>query len=373
MGGRVNEGSSVRGDRRYRAVAGQGAIRIMDTNELGVVVIGRNEGERLERCLRSVMGEGAPVVYVDSGSTDGSAKAASALGVRVVELDESMPFTAARSRNAGAECLMASNPGLGRLQFVDGDVELAEGWLRRAELLLRQRSDVAIAVGRLRERYPQASVYNQLCDMEWDTPLGELQACGGIFMIRVKAFEEVGGFDQTMIAGEEPHLCARLRDRGWKVWRVDAEMGWHDAAISRFRQWWKRMVRSGHAYLQGACRRDVGRRGDARRVAGILFWAIVLPVAVVATVGPSGGLALVLFLAYPMQCCRIAHRRHAGGDAWGPAWSYGLFITIAKFAEAQGCLLFIVARLSGRPSRGIEYKRRGIRADGQTAKRGCTA
>jgi len=40
--------------------------------KIGVVVIGRNEGERLKRCLQSVRGRAACVVYVDSGSTDDS-------------------------------------------------------------------------------------------------------------------------------------------------------------------------------------------------------------------------------------------------------------------------------------------------------------
>ena len=41
-------------------------------SQLGIVTIGRNEGERLRRCLSSVVGRGMPVVYVDSDSTDGS-------------------------------------------------------------------------------------------------------------------------------------------------------------------------------------------------------------------------------------------------------------------------------------------------------------
>ena len=51
---------------------------------VGIVAIGRNEGERLHRCLNSVVGRGLTLVYVDSGSTDGSIKLARNLGVEGV-------------------------------------------------------------------------------------------------------------------------------------------------------------------------------------------------------------------------------------------------------------------------------------------------
>ena len=55
---------------------------------------------RLRQCLLSV--GSATIVYVDSGSTDGSIACAQSLGVESCpELDLSIPFTAARARNAG--------------------------------------------------------------------------------------------------------------------------------------------------------------------------------------------------------------------------------------------------------------------------------
>src|SRR3989338_5153548 len=72
---------------------------------LGVVAIGRNEGGRLNSCLRSVAHLAGAVVYVDSGSTDGSAALARALGITVVALDLHLPFPAGRARNAGFQHL----------------------------------------------------------------------------------------------------------------------------------------------------------------------------------------------------------------------------------------------------------------------------
>ena len=137
---------------------------------IGVVVIGRNEGERLGGCLSSVSSKN--LVYVDSGSKDQSVALARARGAEVVELDRAFPFTAARARNAGFAFLMEQHPGLRYVQFLDGDCELAAGWLDCAAAFLSQHEDVAAVAGRLREKHPERTVYNLLCDIEWDAPHG---------------------------------------------------------------------------------------------------------------------------------------------------------------------------------------------------------
>jgi len=213
--------------------------------DLGCVAIGRNEGQRLVRCLDSLVGRVARVVYVDSGSTDGSVEAARARGVEVVALDTSIPFTAARARNAGVARLREIAPDARFVQLVDGDCEVVAGWLERAHAALSARRELAVVCGRRRERHPEHSVWNRIVDVEWDTPVGDAKACGGDAMMRLDALAAVGGFDPSLIAGEEPELCVRLRAAGWKIERLDAEMTLHDAAMERVEQWWKRTVRSG--------------------------------------------------------------------------------------------------------------------------------
>ena len=208
-------------------------------NQVGIVAIGRNEGERLRRCLDSVVGHGHTVVYVDSGSTDGSVDLARAKGVEVVQLDMSKPFTMARGRNAGFARLEEIEPGIQFIQFVDGDCEVVNGWLETALARLKDRADVAIVSGRRRERFPDRSLYNRLADIEWDTPIGEARYCGGDALVRVDAFRQVGGYNVSLIAGEDPDLAVRIRQHGWVVLRIDAEMTLHDMAMTRFSQWWK--------------------------------------------------------------------------------------------------------------------------------------
>ena len=217
-----------------------------------VVVIGRNEGARLVRCLDSLVGQGALLVYVDSGSTDNSLAEARSRGAVVVELERDRPFTAGRARNAGFRAASYAGPGIQYVQFVDGDCEVAEGWLDFAAAHLDQHPRTAIVCGRRKERFPERTVYNHLCDIEWDTPVGDTDACGGDFMARAEAFSGVDGFNNTIIAGEEPELCFRLRGEGWRITRVDRLMTIHDADISRLGQWARRTARSGYAYAARA-------------------------------------------------------------------------------------------------------------------------
>ncbi len=327
------------------------------TSKVGLVAIGRNEGERLVRCLTSVIGRVDRVVYVDSGSTDGSAARARELGAEVVDLDLSRPFTAARARNEGLARLVAIQPEITRVQFVDGDCEIVAGWIETAKATLDARSDVAVVCGRRRERYPEASVYNRVIDVEWDTPVGEALACGGDAMMRVDAFREAGGYDGSLIAGEEPELCLRLRAGGWKILRVDHEMTLHDAAITELRQWWQRAVRSGHAYAEGAHKHGGGpERHWVRETRRIVMWGAVIPSLALALAPLTGGVSLGLFAGYPVSAYRAFRAVRRRGVPMESAAAYAAFMTLAKGAELQGALRFWRHRARGQKSGLIEYK-----------------
>ena len=273
-------------------------------SDVGCVIIGRNEGDRLRACLTSLVGKTAAMVYVDSGSTDGSVALARGLGVTVVELDMTIPFTAARGRNEGFHALQGGLPSLRYIQFVDGDCEVLPGWLDAAREFLESHPEAAVTCGRRRERYPEQSIYNRLCDMEWDTPLGEAKACGGDAIIRAAALVAVGGYRNDLIAGEEPELCVRLRRAGWKVWRIDHDMTLHDAGMTRFGQWWKRSLRSGHAFAEGAYLHGASsERHWVRESRRAWVWGGVIPLLILLGVPMLGWGALALSFLYPLQVC----------------------------------------------------------------------
>ena len=329
----------------------------MDLQRVGLVAIGRNEGERLRQCLDSVVGKVERIVYVDSGSTDGSVELARSRGVDVVELDLSIPFTAARARNAGVTHLLQASPHTEFIQFVDSDCEVAPGWLDYALAQLDANPNVAVVCGRRRERFPEQSLYNRLCDIEWDTPIGEAKACGGDSMMRVAAFQQVGGFNSTLIAGEEPELCVRIRQNGWKILRLDAEMTRHDAQMRRFGQWWKRMLRGGHAFAEGAwLHGQTPERHWVKESRSIWVWGLLVPLLVLGMAWPTRGLSLLLLGGYPLMAYRISRYMQQQGLPAKQAWVYGLFCMLAKFPQLQGQLQFHLNRLLGRRNVLVEYK-----------------
>jgi glycosyltransferase involved in cell wall biosynthesis len=325
----------------------------MAYEDVGVVVIGRNEGARLVRCLESLAHCRDALVYVDSGSTDGSIEAARRLGAHIVELDLSCPFTAARARNAGYEALKGLKPEVQFVQFVDGDCEIAADWIGTARAFLRSHPDVAVACGRRRERYPEASLYNRLCDDEWNTPVGEALACGGDSLVRAGAFADAGGFRPDLIAGEEPELCVRIRQRGWQIWRLDAEMTLHDAALTRFGEWWQRNVRAGYAFAAVSRLHRHSPHGIWRReVRRAVLWGGVLPALICAGVFLHPA-ALVAVGIYPIQVARIAALRNWAAPQ---SWIYAAFVMLAKLPELQGLVQYATLQLSGRNAALIEYK-----------------
>jgi glycosyltransferase involved in cell wall biosynthesis len=321
---------------------------------LGVVVIGRNEGGRLKKCLDSLGEVTKKVVYVDSGSTDGSLEMARAMGFEVVGLDNTTPYTAARARNEGFARLRELVPNLAYVQFLDGDCELAGGWLVKAADFLSNHEGVAVVCGRLHEKHPELTIYNMLCDIEWDTPLGETKACGGIAMMRVIAFNSAQGYRADLVAGEEPELCVRLRAAGWQVWRLDEEMALHDAAMSRFGQWWRRSLRGGYAYAQGAYLHGAPpERLGVRESRSAWFWGLGVPLfafILAALVGPFG---LAVFAVYPLQVVRLAL---SGARSPRENWWRAVFLVVGKFAELLGQLKFMMRRWIGGKPRLIEYK-----------------
>lgn len=320
--------------------------------QAGVVVIGRNEGERLKRCLSSI--GRWPIVYVDSGSIDGSSQFARSELVDVIDLDPSTPFTAARARNTGLAHLTTLYPNLFAVQFLDGDCELAGGWLETATDFLERNAGVAVVFGRLREREPNRSIYNWLCEREWDGPIGDVQSCGGIAMMRVNAIGAVAGFREDLIAGEEPELCMRLRMQRWRICRLDAKMATHDAAIERFGQWWRRAMRSGYAFARGAALHGENtERYAVWEVRRSQFWGLLLPLTglvLTATFGISGA---AFFLVYPLQFARQLVRTK--GTLRDRA-ALSFFQLLSRFPEAIGQLKYVRDRTFRAPTQIIEYK-----------------
>jgi GT2 family glycosyltransferase len=324
----------------------------------GIVVIGRNEGERLHRCIESLAAHPAPVVYVDSASSDDSVAWARSRVTHVVELDPGPGLSAARARNAGLAGLLEAHPEIEFVQFVDGDCRVQPEWIDAALDFLRSHDRAAVVCGRRREVDPDSTIYNRLADLEWDTPVGPANSCGGDAMMRVAVLREVGGYSDSLIAGEEPELCLRIRAAGYEVHRLPMEMTLHDAAITHFSQWWKRNARSGHASIE-----LVHRHGRAsgpallRRVRSIFVWALGPSLAVASTWPFLGAWSLAWLGSYGYLASKVYRSERARGRSPRHARLYAIACCLGKFAELEGFVRFAWNRLvRGGRNRLIEYK-----------------
>jgi GT2 family glycosyltransferase len=326
--------------------------------EIGIVAIGRNEGDRLLRCLDSLPRGARRVVYVDSGSNDGSVAAARARGVEVVELDLSIPFTAARARNAGWRRLLELEPDVPFVLFLDGDCQLVDGFLAAAAATLRDARDVVAVCGWRREREPERSAFNTICDVEWRSGgVGPVGSFGGDVLLRVEALRAVDGYDPSVIAAEDDELGVRLRRAGGRLVRIDAVSTLHDAAMTRVGQWWRRAVRCGHGYAQvNDLHGAAPERYFATEVRRACVWGLAVPALAAALAAPTLGLSLGVLAAYPLQAVRTYGRARRRGltPREGACWSASC--TAAKLPEGLGILKYHVDKIRRRRPTIIEYK-----------------
>jgi cellulose synthase/poly-beta-1,6-N-acetylglucosamine synthase-like glycosyltransferase len=331
------------------------------TVDVSVVVIGRNEGTRLIDCLRSVHAAQwtdlrYELIYVDSGSSDGSADHAAALGAHVICVQPVRP-SAALGRNAGWRTAKAP-----LVLFLDGDTLLHPEFVNAAVQALRDHPERAAIWGHRRERYPMHSVFNRVLDLDWVYPAGDTAFCGGDALFSRSALAEVGGFNDSLIAGEEPELCARLRQRGWRIWHIDHPMTLHDLAITHWRQYWLRAERAGHAYAEVShslanTPTPLWNKENSRHrlhALALLLFILICCIAVFiqafAAAGVLAGLALT-------GLARTAWRARWKGGSAMTLCLYALHAHAQQLPIGWGQLQWARTRRLGRARALIEYKR----------------
>ena len=338
-----------------KEVLNQGRESVCKT--VAAVAIGRNEGARLVQCMDSLSRTLHTIVYVDSQSTDSSVEIAKSYGAVVVELDPKILFSAARARNVGVREVTLHSPEIEYVQLVDGDCQIQADWIEKGLAFLQANPNYAVVCGRRRERFPNNSIYNCLCDVEWDTPVGDALSCGGDALVRLSAFQQVGGFDDSVIAGEEPEMCVRLRKVGWKIMRLDEEMTLHDAAMMRLGQWWKRAKRAGYAYAQGAAMHGgPPERHWKRETRRIWIWAFWLPIAAIVLTWFVGTAGIAILAMYLILWMRVFQQSLGKAMPTKVAALWSLSCVASKFPQLSGQVLFWVRRTLGKGSRLIEYK-----------------
>lgn len=324
---------------------------------VSVVVIGRNEGQRLTRCLQSVAGMTREdfeleVIYVDSASTDGSPDNAATLGARVITLESAHP-SAARGRNAGWRAARGEF-----VLFLDGDTIVHPAFVSTALMVMRA-PDVAIVWGHRRELHPEHSIYNRVLDLDWTYPPGRTAFCGGDALMRVSMLQVVDGFDASLIAGEEPDLCRRIRALGGIIQHIDAPMTGHDLAITRFAAYWKRAYRAGHAYAEIASRYrhspdPLWLRDSRRNLLHASSLALTLGMLPLSLAWPASTLLLLAMLLVLIGRTFLRCRWKSADRR--TRLLYSLHAHLQQLPIALGQVSYFLNVQRGQRSRLIEYK-----------------
>ncbi len=320
---------------------------------IAAIIIGRNEGARLVRCLASLQGRAAPLIYVDSGSLDDSIAAAQAAGAMVVKLSPDTPFTAARARHAGFVTLEKNSEDPEFIQFVDGDCEVDPEWISAGADALDRDKKLGLVTGWRAEIQPEASIYNALCDFEWHRPAGDITSCGGDMMVRADAYRAAGGYRADVIAAEDDEFCLRLGKAGWGLRRIPVSMTRHDAAMMRFSQWWKRAVRSGHGFAQVGALHPEFFIPERRRV---WFYGAVLPLLVLVSGWLNPVFVFAVLALYGVSYIRTIQGLKRTELPVGKAAHQALFLTLSKFPNLIGMITYHLRRVRGADMRIIEYK-----------------
>ncbi len=315
---------------------------------LGIVLIGRNERAHLKRAIDSLPLGINSVIYVDSGSADGSAEYIEAQHFPVHRLSSDKPFSAARARQEGFEILLTRFPYVEWVQFIDGDCALCEGWVESALEYLKNNPRVGVVCGMLEETAPYTSIFNRMNSLHWKTAqIGDITACGGIFMTHKAIFSSVGGFNTRLLTGEEAEFCGRVRAMEFKVVRLNKKMAQHDSALVTFSAWWRRAVWGGRGDAQ---RIDlIGKNSgipEFRKYKSSLLWAFWVPLLSItgAILSTIWTIALILPITgigtYLLILFKIMHDRKSLGDEVGDALLYSALCILRKFPYLFGFLSY---------------------------------
>lgn len=319
---------------------------------IAVVIIGVNVGRYIGDCIRSVKEADYPqelinLVYVDGGSTDNSVKEALATGdVKVVELNDAHP-TPGRGRNMGWKSSKAS-----LIQFLDADTIVHPSWFKSA--VIAMDGDFAAVCGRRKERYPKKNIFHRLTDMEWRYEFGPCRYFGGDVLVKREALEKTYGFDESLVAGEDPDLSYRIRLKGYRILRLDAPMTTHDINMSSPRQYWKRAYRSGYAYAQIGMRymrwvEKMWLRELIRIVGNVcLQFSILILGSSLGYFKPALAVTALIFLR---PVFRLAKIRAAFGESFFISMLYAMHSAVVIYPQFCGVVRYLLGRITGRPLR----------------------
>lgn len=215
---------------------------------VSIVIPVLNEERYLAACLTSLMALSYPkdrheILLVDNGSTDRTLEIARGFSEVTIRVKENAKVGAVR--NYGVQQAQGSV-----IVFLDSDCVVSEDWLADGVRRLMASPDT-IAGGHYLLRNDPSWLEKYWILTSSDSPTPRTSLLGGCIFIPKDIFEKVGGFDESLNAGEDNELTARLRNQHYRVDIDPALSVIHLGYPSRIRPFILRQLWHSSDYING--------------------------------------------------------------------------------------------------------------------------
>lgn len=315
-------------------------------SDVTVIVPAKNAARSIDACLAALAanlpGASREIIVVDNGSTDDTVQRARGHGVRVLEVPQGF---VSRIRNEGARSASG-----GIVAFIDADCLVLPEWY---DAVVTGLADPSVGIVGCRHEVPADATW---CQSVWHEAQMRREAEGdrvsyvpaGNCAMRRELFLTLNGFDERLETGEDPDLCVRVAQRGYRVATVRTMRCIHLgepatlAAVFRRERWHGRGARFFYA----------GGRVAAVTVATAWFGAAFI-VGALALVGSVFGGWRWPILAIPLALLLPAAFAWRYGSSTSPWRLVQLWVVYSAYFFGRAASLPVVLRRTWPPARGV--------------------
>ena len=243
---------------------------------LSVIIIAKNEEERIGKCLDSVMKlkkkYSTEIIFVDSASTDRTIEIASKYPIQIYQLNKSKLLNPSAGRYIG------TSKAKGRyILFIDGDSILIKNFVDRALEILKDPKIAAVGGKRIFRKKGESLKIKEKSTGE----IKEYKTIGGTGVYKRESIEKGGTFNPYMGGQEERELCFRIRNLGYKIVKIDIPMEIH---INKEMDIEEASEKAGYFIGVGQIIRNYGFKSITRELIKAQYKALIETAAVISSI-----------------------------------------------------------------------------------------
>jgi len=199
----------------------------MLTKKISIIIVGRNEGWIINKCIDSVIQTinknkliSYEIIFVDSGSTDDTlAILKNKSEVNVYSIPNGSNSAIARNVGANESCGET-------LLFIDGDMELCSDTFNK--IYCEKKGLIYDFVSGNFENYYYKNNHVVKKNLHYSIKKDTYQnTTGGLFFIKKELWNNVGGMRNEFRRSQDIDLGLRLSNRGWPILRVKEILAIH--------------------------------------------------------------------------------------------------------------------------------------------------